>query len=64
MDKAICDCYEEKSVWRYRYEPILRRTLSKKVTISICNGTREREECYCGGDRKKCDFYKEVRNGR
>lgn len=63
MDKQICDCYEEKSVWRYQYEPILRRTLSKKITISVCNGTRECEECKCGGDRKKCDFYEEVRNG-
>ena len=63
MDKQICDCYETKSVRRYRYEPILLKTLSKKVIIGICNGTRDCEECQCGGDRKKCDFYEEVRNG-
>lgn len=27
----------------------------------ICYGTRELEECACGGDRLMCDFYKEVR---
>lgn len=26
-----------------------------------CYGTREREECHCGGDKSKCDFYPEVR---
>ena len=26
-----------------------------------CWGTREKEECRCGGDRSKCDFYEEVR---
>lgn len=25
---------------------------------AICNGTKEREECFCDGDRKKCTFYK------
>ena len=24
-----------------------------------CWGTKEREECSCGGDMKKCDFYKD-----
>lgn len=63
MDKQICDCYQTKMVWRYRYEPIIRRNLSKKIMIGICVGTRECEECICGGDKKKCDFYEEVRNG-
>ena len=29
--------------------------------ISRCNGTKEREECQCGGDESKCDFYPEKR---
>lgn len=28
---------------------------------NICNGTRELEECSCGGDPSKCDFYPEKR---
>ena len=26
-----------------------------------CWGTKEVDECYCGGDETKCDFYPEVR---
>lgn len=29
--------------------------------IPRCNGTKEREECQCGGDESKCDFYPEKR---
>lgn len=29
--------------------------------IPHCNGTKEREECQCGGDESKCDFYPEKR---
>lgn len=28
---------------------------------AICNGTKERGMCHCGGDVKKCDFYPEKR---
>ena len=27
----------------------------------ICNGTKEQEECNCGGDVSKCNFYPEKR---
>lgn len=50
-----CDCYiEQKTVynWPYNYTPVI---------VSKCDGTRERDECSCGGDRTKCDFYPEVR---
>lgn len=30
----------------------------KEFGKSICYGTREREECSCGGNRNKCNFYK------
>jgi hypothetical protein len=29
-----------------------------------CLGTKECDECSCGGDTRKCDFYEEVRNGK
>lgn len=28
---------------------------------AICNGTKERDMCHCGGDVKKCDFYPKKR---
>ena len=29
---------------------------------NVCYGTKEKEVCSCGGDKRKCDFYEEVRN--
>lgn len=29
---------------------------------TVCWGTREKDECNCGGDRFKCTFYPEIRN--
>lgn len=28
---------------------------------AICNGTKERDLCHCGGDERKCDFYPKKR---
>ena len=49
-----CDCYcEEKKVigWLDANTPIYK-------DVSRCNGTRERDECYCCGDKNMCDFYR------
>ena len=27
----------------------------------VCFGTKDKDPCTCGGDRKKCDFYDYVR---
>ncbi len=57
-----CNCYEEGkrsvpvynifngSVYKYREQK-----------YAVCNGTKERDECDCGGDRSKCNFYETVR---
>lgn len=47
-----CKCWEEtkRIVGWYRDEPIHK-------TVQICNGTKEREECSCNGDKSKCNFY-------
>lgn len=54
MDK--CKCWEEtkRIVGWYRDEPIHK-------TVQICNGTKEREECSCEGNKSKCNFYPENR---
>ena len=52
-----CYCYDEEKRLACRtpmMEPIYK-------TVTRCNGTRERDECSCGGDETKCDFYPEVR---
>ena len=52
-----CDCYrvEEEIVgWYTPNSP-------KMALVHRCNGTKERDQCSCGGDRAKCDFYPTVR---
>lgn len=58
MSKApyICECYRE-SVEIY-YKNDYRK--SQRV-VGRCIGTKEREECVCGGDENMCDFYPEKR---
>lgn len=52
-----CKCYEERKI----YEPSIWSLNHDSRVIGICNGTKEREECCCKGNREKCDFYPEVR---
>lgn len=52
-----CDCYREGK--RFEYNPIIMESVT--TSYGYCNGTKERDECSCDGDRTKCDFYPEVR---
>lgn len=51
-----CDCYYEEE--RVYYDHMMFESCTE--IHGFCNGTRERDECLCGGDRTKCDFYPEV----
>ena len=53
----MCNCYREEYEvvgWHTSVNP-------KTKLVTRCWGTRERDECSCGGCRTKCDFYPEVR---
>ena len=61
-----CDSYRTKKVRRYltEYEKGFYTALHGRAAVdyivedqSYCAGTKERECCTCGGDRRKCDFY-------
>lgn len=52
-----CDCYVEDRQL-VDYTPLMKPIYK---TVSLCFGTKERDNCSCGGDRTKCDFYPEVR---
>lgn len=54
-----CECFWTDS-WHEvrRYDGDCLPVVVKK---NICNGTKEREECTCGGDPAKCDFYPQKR---
>ena len=56
-----CDCYYIQTERQYTYNPITGDPIRHNVDVGVCWGTRERDECSCGGDRSKCDFYPEVR---
>ena len=56
-----CDCYEVVKKLRYTYHPLTGKPMAHDVDVGVCRGTKEIDECSCGGDRTKCDFYPEVR---
>lgn len=56
-----CDSYHLQPKTRYTYHPLTGRPIAHDIEVGVCWGTRECDECNCGGDRTKCDFYPEVR---
>ena len=65
-----CDCFEE--ITEKSHISDFQRGMYYALTGSIppdliehvktiCNGTRECDECSCGGDRRNCTFYEEIR---
>lgn len=55
--KDKCNCYRESQ--RFAYNKFIMKGCM--MPYSYCNGTKEQDECSCGGDEAKCDFYPEVR---
>ena len=52
-----CNCYHKTEYitgWESPHEAITE-------IRTECWGTPERDYCSCGGDRRKCDFYEDVR---
>ena len=72
FDAAFCNYHTPCGLCTY-YNKICsevcnsERTTSKRKCSSfvtehgkmVCYGTKEREECTCGGDKNKCNFYKQ-----
>ena len=57
-----CDCYREGIKAEPRYSQYTRAYVGAvDVKYEYCTGTKELDECSCGGDRTKCDFYPEIR---
>lgn len=59
--KNKCDCYHEQQKMLYAYHPVTGQSIAHSVDVGVCWGTKERDECSCGGCKDKCDFYPEVR---
>ena len=56
-----CKSYHIQPTLRYTYHPFTGQPIAHDVEVGVCWGTKETDECSCGGDRTKCDFYPEVR---
>lgn len=60
MDK--CTCYHTENKRKYLYDIYSGNCINwKDITIGVCWGTKECEECFCNGDKLKCDFYDYIR---
>lgn len=56
-----CDCYHLQPKTRYTYHPLTGSPIGHDIEVGVCWGTKETDECSCGGDMTQCDFYPEVR---
>ena len=52
-----CKCY--RVIERLRRVDFLGQSFYENV--GVCRGTKEMEECSCGGDEHECNFYPEIR---
>lgn len=59
--KKKCDCYHLQPKTRYTYHPLTGSPIPHDIEVGVCWGTKETDECNCGGDMTQCDFYPEVR---
>ena len=65
-----CDCYQFETKRRYlsNIDKITYTLASERLApeyideeVSVCYGTKEKDVCNCGGDKRKCSFYETVR---
>ena len=56
-----CDCYHITAKKYYTYNKLTGAAISHERKVGECWGTKECDECNCGGNRSKCDFYEDVR---
>lgn len=59
--KNKCDCYHTQKKLRYTYNQFTGSPIPHNIEVGVCWGTKETDECNCGGDETQCDFYPEVR---
>lgn len=65
-----CDCYQFETKRRYlsnidkiTYTLATERLAPEYIDeeVGVCYGTKEKDVCNCGGDKRKCSFYEIVR---
>ena len=58
---ADCKSYHLYDKWTYTYDRYTGQPEKHSTPVGVCWGTKEQDECLCGGNRCNCDFYPEVR---
>lgn len=58
---SICKSYELYDRYTFTYDTYTGARIPHKVTVGVCLGTKEQDECSCKGNRCNCDFYADVR---
>lgn len=43
-----CKCFSSRPKWVYATGKYGEKLLAMDISVPICNGTRERDECSCG----------------
>ena len=56
-EKTPCHSYQVGQRGKYIFNPITGKNEYTLVSYGFCLGTKECEECSCGGDKSKCNFY-------
>lgn len=55
-----CDSYHLEPEQHYFVDEY-GATIYENINVPRCWGTKEKDVCNCGGDRRKCSFYETVR---
>lgn len=57
--KPECKCtsYHTRKKTIYTYNRFTGAPIPQDIDVGICWGTKECDECSCGGDLTQCDFY-------
>ena len=58
---SLCKNYELYDRYTFTYDTYTGARIPHKVTVGVCLGTKEQDECSCEGNRCNCDFYADVR---
>lgn len=53
---SICKSYELYDRYTFTYDTYTGARIPHKVTVGVCLGTKEQDECSCKGNRCNCDF--------
>lgn len=56
-----CSCYNVEYKRANVYNPLTGQPFGGDIEVDTCWGTRERDQCSCGGDKTRCSFYVDVR---